>query len=60
VPPRAFPDELLQRSSSERLAYFRSYTVAHPQLKTVSEALRRARTGSHPCGGVRGCRAGLG
>jgi hypothetical protein len=42
VPPRAFPDELLQRSSSERLAYFRSYTVAHPQLKTVSEALRRA------------------
>jgi hypothetical protein len=42
VPSRAFPDELLQRSSSERLAYFRSYTVAHPQLKTVSEALRRA------------------
>jgi hypothetical protein len=26
---------------SERLAYFRSYTVAHPQLKMVSEALRR-------------------
>jgi hypothetical protein len=42
VPSRAFPDELLQRSPSERLAYFRSYTVAHPQLKTVSEALRRA------------------
>lgn len=42
MPSRAFPDELLQRSSSERLAYFRSYTVAHPQLKTVSEALRRA------------------
>jgi hypothetical protein len=41
VPPRAFPDELLQRSLSERLAYFRSYTVAHPQLKMVSEALRR-------------------
>ncbi len=40
--PRAFPDELLQRPMSERLAYFRSYTVAHPQLKAVSEALRRA------------------
>ncbi len=36
--PRAFPDELLQRPMSERLAYFRSYTVAHPQLKAVSEA----------------------
>jgi hypothetical protein len=42
VSPRAFPDELLQRPMSERLAYFRSYTVAHPQLKAVSEALRRA------------------
>ena len=40
--PRAFPDELLQRPMSERLAYFRSYTVAHPQLKAVSEALGRA------------------
>ena len=40
--PRAFPDELLKRPTSERLAYFRSYTVAHPQLKAVSEALRRA------------------
>ena len=39
---RAFPDEILQRPTSERLAYFRSYTVAHPQLKVVSEALRRA------------------
>ena len=39
--PRAFPDKLLQRPVSERLAYFRSYTVAHPQLKAVSEALRR-------------------
>ena len=42
MPTRAFPDELLQRSPSERLAYFRSYTIAHPQLKAVSEALRRA------------------
>jgi len=42
VLPEAFPHELLQRSASERLAYFRSYTVAHPLLKTVSDALRRA------------------
>ena len=42
MPSRAFPDELLQRPTSERLAYFRSYTIAHPQLKAVSEALRRA------------------
>lgn len=40
--PEAFPHELLQRSASERLAYFRSYTVAHPLLKTVSDALRQA------------------
>lgn len=42
MPSRAFPDDLLRRSPSERLAYFRTYTVAHPQLKTVSEVLRRA------------------
>ena len=42
MPSRAFPEELLQRPTSERLAYFRAYTVAHPQLKVVSEALRRA------------------
>jgi len=42
VPPRAFSEEMLQRPTNERLAYFRSYTVAHPQLKMVSEALRRA------------------
>ena len=40
--PRPFPDEFLKRPTSERLAYFRSYTVAHPQLKAVSEAVRRA------------------
>ncbi len=39
---RVFPGELLQRPTSERLGYFRSYTVAHPRLKAVSEALRRA------------------
>jgi len=42
VPPRAFSEEVLQQPTNERLAYFRSYTLAHPQLKTVSEALRRA------------------
>jgi hypothetical protein len=42
VLPETFPRELLQRSVIERLAYFRSYTVAHPLLKTVSDSLRRA------------------
>jgi len=42
VSPKAFPPELLQQPASERLAYFRSYTVAHPYLKAVSGALRRA------------------
>ena len=42
MPPRAFSEEVLQQPTNERLAYFRSYTLAHPQLKTVSEALRRA------------------
>lgn len=42
MPPVGFPRELLDRSTSDRLAYFRSYTIAHPRLKTVSDALRRA------------------
>jgi len=41
MPPEGFPRQLLHRPGSERLAYFRSYTVAHPQLKTVSDALLR-------------------
>jgi hypothetical protein len=40
--PAGFPRELLDRPTSDRLAYFRSYTIAHPRLKTVSDALRRA------------------
>jgi Cdc6-like AAA superfamily ATPase len=40
--PEGFPRHLLQRPSNERLAYFRSYTVAHPQLKAVSDSLLRA------------------
>ena len=42
MPPAGFPRELLDRPPSDRLAYFRSYTIAHPRLKTVSVALRRA------------------
>ncbi|PYU68048.1 MAG: AAA family ATPase, partial [Acidobacteria bacterium] len=37
-----FPRELLNRPVSERLAYFRSYTVAHPLLKEADTALKRA------------------
>ena len=37
-----FPRELLTRPVSERLAYFRSYTVAHPLLKEADAALKRA------------------
>lgn len=37
-----FPRELLNRPESERLAYFRSYTVAHPLLKEADATLKRA------------------
>lgn len=37
-----FPRDLLQRPAHERLAYFRSYTIAHPRLKTASDRLRQA------------------
>jgi hypothetical protein len=37
-----FPRELLKRPTSERLAYFRSYTVAHPLLKEADIALKQA------------------
>ncbi len=40
--PEGFPRELLDRPPSERLAYFRSYMIAHSHLKTVSDELRRA------------------
>lgn len=36
-----FPLELLTRSTTERLAYFEQYTVAHPRLKEVYEILMR-------------------
>lgn len=37
-----FPRKLLQAAKSERLGYFRSYTIAHPRLQAVSAALWRA------------------
>jgi energy-coupling factor transporter ATP-binding protein EcfA2 len=42
VSQEGFPRELLNRPVSERLAYFRSYTVAHPLLKEADAALKRA------------------
>jgi nucleoside-triphosphatase THEP1 len=36
-----FPLELLKKTTAERLAYFKAYTVAHPKLKGVYEALMR-------------------
>jgi|SRR5262245_32305647 len=36
-----FPPHLLNRPASERLAYFRSYTVAHPRLQEVDATLHR-------------------
>jgi energy-coupling factor transporter ATP-binding protein EcfA2 len=42
VSQERFPRELLKRSISERLAYFRSYTVAHPLLTEADIALKRA------------------
>jgi hypothetical protein len=42
MPRAGFPRELLQAAQSERLGYFRAYTIAHPRLKAVSDALWRA------------------
>src|SRR5919109_78117 len=42
MPRAGFPRELLQAAQSERLHYFRAYTIAHPHLKAVSDALWRA------------------
>src|SRR2546425_1863837 len=39
MPPEGFPRALLQAPTSARLGYFRSYTIAHPRLKAVSDAL---------------------
>lgn len=37
-----FPPELLKQSNLERVSYFNTYTVAHPQLKDASDRLRTA------------------
>ena len=37
-----FPPDLLVQPASPRLAYFRSYTVAHPVLQAVDSAVKRA------------------
>lgn len=37
-----FPLDLLVQPASHRLAYFRSYTVAHPVLQAVDSAVKRA------------------
>lgn len=42
MPSENFPRHLLQRPGNERLAYFRSYTVAHPKLTEASDALLRS------------------
>ncbi|SRR6266540_3978177 len=36
-----FPVSLLAQSKADRLAYFKSYTIAHPALKKLDERLRR-------------------
>src|SRR6266508_2842322 len=38
----SFPRDLLVQPASQRLAYFRSYTVAHPLLQEADAALNRA------------------
>jgi hypothetical protein len=38
----SFPRQLLTRPAHERLAYFRSYTIAHPRLQEADAALQRA------------------
>ncbi|MEH1975265.1 MAG: ATP-binding protein [Nostoc sp.] len=43
-----FPLELLTQPTTERLAYFKDYTVAHPRLKEVYEIL--IRTIAEPAG----------
>lgn len=36
-----FPPELLQKSMTERLAYFEAFTIAHPKLKEVYDILMK-------------------
>ena len=38
----SFPRDLLGKPAEARLAYFRSFTMAHPLLKEADQALREA------------------
>jgi energy-coupling factor transporter ATP-binding protein EcfA2 len=42
MPPTGFPRELLNQPWTERLQYFRSYTIAHPWLVQAHDALLHA------------------
>src|SRR5713226_6548832 len=42
MPSSGFPRGLLGKARTERVAYFRSFTMAHPILKEVDAALRQA------------------
>jgi AAA domain len=42
VPEHAFPRELLDQPAEPRLAYFKSFTIAHPLLKAADAALKQA------------------
>lgn len=37
-----FPQSLLQQPVEARMAYFRSFTIAHPRLKEADTALKHA------------------
>jgi hypothetical protein len=40
--PPSFPQRLLHQSAQEKLEYFKAYTVAHPALKQVDQAVWNA------------------
>lgn len=42
MPDYAFPRELLEQPAEARLAYFRSFTIAHPLLKAADAAMKQA------------------
>jgi energy-coupling factor transporter ATP-binding protein EcfA2 len=39
---QSFPQELVEQSKEERLAYFKAYTVAHPHLRRADDAIWNA------------------
>lgn len=42
MPEGSFPQSLLQQPVEARMAYFRSFTIAHPRLKEADAALKQA------------------